>query len=92
VPVEVVWSPPALARLREIRAFIALDKPDAAERLATRIVAIVESLKAYPYLGRAGAEPGIRELVIGGTPYTILYRVRASRVIIATIWHSAQAR
>jgi toxin ParE1/3/4 len=92
VPVEVVWSPLALARLREIRAFIALDKPDAAERLATRIVAIVESLKTYPYLGRTGAEPGIRELVIGGTPYTILYRVRASRVIIATIWHPAQAR
>ena len=92
MPVEVVWSPLALARLREIRAFIALDKPDAAERLATRIVAIVESLKTYPYLGRAGAEPGIRELVIGGTPYTILYRVRACRVIVATIWHSAQAR
>ncbi|MGC0771454.1 MAG: type II toxin-antitoxin system RelE/ParE family toxin [Candidatus Acidiferrum sp.] len=92
MPVEIVWSPLALARLREIHAFVALDKPDAAERLATRIVAIVETLRTHPHLGRAGAEPGIRELVIGGTPYTILYRARGQRVLITTIWHGAQER
>lgn len=87
---EIVWSPLALARLQEIRAYIALDKPDAAERLATRIVAVVEALRNHPRLGRAGTEPGIRELVIGGTPYVVLYRVRGQRVIITTIWHGAQ--
>ncbi|HKW65584.1 MAG TPA: type II toxin-antitoxin system RelE/ParE family toxin [Candidatus Acidoferrum sp.] len=92
MPLEVVWSPLARARLAEIRAYIALDKPDAAERLATRIVAVVEALRNHPHLGRAGAEPGIRELVIGGTPYSILYRVRSKRVIISTIWHSAQSK
>jgi toxin ParE1/3/4 len=80
------------ARLREIRAFVALDKPEAAKRLATRIVAIVETLRLHPHLGRAGTEPGIRELVIGGTPYSILYRVRGQRVTINTIWHGAQQR
>ena len=92
MPVEIVWSPLALGRLREIRAYVAIDKPDAAERLATRIVAMVEALKNHPYLGRAGAEPGIRELVIGGTPYIILYRVRGKRVTISTIWHGAQRK
>jgi plasmid stabilization system protein ParE len=43
-------------------------------------------------LGRAGSEPGIRELVIGGTPYVILYRLRGDRVIISTIWHTAQKK
>jgi toxin ParE1/3/4 len=90
VPVEIVWSPLAHARLQEIRAYVALDKPEAAARLATRIVAVVEALKTHPYLGRTGAEPGVRELVIGGTPYVVLYRVRGERVIISTIWHSAQ--
>jgi toxin ParE1/3/4 len=90
VPIEIVWSPLALARLREIRAYVALDKPDAAEHLATRIAAVVEALRSHPYLGRAGAEPGIRELVIGGTPYIVLYRVRGKRVVISTIWHGAQ--
>lgn len=90
MPVEIVWSPLAHARLQEIRAYVALDKPEAAARLATRIVAVVEALKTHPYLGRTGAEPGVRELVIGGTPYVVLYRVRGERVIISTIWHSAQ--
>ncbi len=63
-----MWSPLALARLQEIRAFVALDKPDAAERLATRIVSVIEALRIHPYLGRVGPERGIRELIIGGTP------------------------
>ena len=92
MPVEIVWSALARARLREIRAYVALDKPEAAERLATRIVAILEALRNQPYLGRVGAEPGIRELVIGGTPYIILYRVDGQRVVISTIWHGAQQR
>jgi toxin ParE1/3/4 len=93
VPVEIVWSPLARARLNEVRAFVAVDKPDAAERLATRIVAVVEALRNHPYLGRAGVEPGIRELPIGGTPYIVLYRVvRGKRVVIHTVWHGAQRR
>jgi len=92
MPLEIVWSPLALARLKEIRAYVAKDKPDAAERLATRIVTLVETLKDHPYLGRAGSEPGIRELVVGGTPYLIFYRVRGKRITINTIWHGAQSR
>jgi len=92
VPVEIVWSPLARARLQEIRAYIALDKPDAAERMATRIVAIVEALRNHPHLGRAGAESGVRELVVGGTPYIVLYQFRGRRITITTIWHGAQRR
>jgi len=92
VPLEIVWSPLARARLHEIRAYVAMDKPAAAERLATRIVAVAEALRDHPHLGRAGAEPGLRELVIGGTPYIVLYRVRGKRVVITTIWHAAQRK
>ena len=90
MPVEIVWSPLALARLREIRTYVARDKPEAAARLATRIVSLVEALREHPYLGRVGAEPGIRELVIGGTPYIVLYRVQSGRAIVSTIWHGKQ--
>ena len=90
MPVEIVWSALARARLREIRAYVARDKPEAAERLAMRIVALVEALRNHPHLGRVGAEPGIRELVVGGTPYIVLYRVLGQRVTISTIWHGAQ--
>jgi toxin ParE1/3/4 len=89
---EIVWSPLALGRLREIRAFIAQDNPEAAGRVAARLVTITEALQSHPYLGRAGAEPGVLELVVGGTPYIVLYRVRGKRVTILTIHHGAQLR
>lgn len=92
MPVEIVWSPLAEARLREIHAYVAVDNPGAAARLTTRIVALMEALKSHPYLGRAGAEPGIRELVISGTPYVVIYRVRGKRVTINTVWHGAQRK
>jgi toxin ParE1/3/4 len=92
LPLEIVWSPLARARLREIRDYVARDKPQAAERLAIRIVAVVETLKTYPRLGRAGPESELRELVIGGTPYIVLYRVERRRVVINTIWHAKQRR
>ena len=89
---NIVWSRLARARLQEIRPYVAMDKPDAAGRLATRIVSLVEALREHPYLGRVGSEPGVRELVVGGTPYLVFYRVRAKRVTILTIWHGAQLK
>jgi len=89
---EIVWSRRAQKRLTEIRAYVERDKPEAAEKLAIRIVALAETLKNHPYLGRAGTEPGIRELVVGGTPYIIFYRVQRKKIIISTIWHASQSR
>jgi toxin ParE1/3/4 len=90
VPLEIVWSPLARARLREIRAYIALDKSVAAERMATRIVAIVEALRSHPHLGRPGADPGFRELIVGGSPYIIVYQVKRKRITVTNISHAAQ--
>lgn len=92
MPVDIVWSALARRRLREIREYIAKDKPVAAEKLAIRIVAAVQALRKYPYIGRVGADPEIRELVIGSTPYIVVYKVRGAVVTINTIWHGAQRR
>lgn len=92
MPLEIVWSPVARVRLKEIRDYVAHDKPEAAMRLSSRIVAIVEVLRNHPFLGRTGSESGVRELVIGGTPYIVFYRVRGKRVIITTTWHGAQLK
>ena len=77
-----------------MRAYVAQneDKPEAAEWLTMRIVAMVETLRNHPHLGRIGAEPGTRELVIGSTPYIVLYRVQGECVTVSTIWHGAQRR
>jgi toxin ParE1/3/4 len=92
VPLEIVWSPLARARLQEIREYVAQDKPMAAERLAIRIVAVVEALRNYPHLGRVGAQPGTRELIVGRTPYIVLYKVHGQRIVIGNIRHGAQRK
>lgn len=96
MPLKIVWTPRARARLRQIRAFVAQykdnDKPDAAARPTRRMVAVIEALREHPHLGRAGAERGSRELVIGGTPYIVSYWLEGDRVTISTIQHGAQRR
>ena len=87
---EVVWSRSALARLKEIRRYVAADKPEAAARLALRIVSVVAGLRVHPHMGRAGSQPGLRELVIGGTPYIVIYKVGRKYVTILNVWHGAQ--
>lgn len=89
---EIVWSPLALARLQEIRAFTGRDNPRAAARVTTRLVAVVQALIDYPLLGRPGIDPETRELIVGGTPYIILHEVKAKRILIRTVWHAAQNR
>ena len=89
---QIVWSPLAVARLAEIRAFVALDKPEAAERLGTRIVSVIEALRLHPRLGRASRVPGVRELVFGTAPYVIHYRLRLNIITILDVRHGAQER
>ena len=92
MPLEIVWSPLARKRLQEIRDYVAQDRPEAAERLAIRIVAAVETLQHYPHIGRTGVQAGLRELVIGKTPYIVVYRIEGNSITINTIWHGAQQR
>lgn len=67
-----------------------MDKPAAAERLALRITAIAQLLHEHPQLGRATGETDIRELIIGGTPFSLLYRLVGRQVVILTIRHGSR--
>ena len=73
MPLEIVWPPLALARLQEIRAYAALDNPDAAERLTTRLVSVVQALTDFPVLGRPGS--GSANTRIGGGRHSLRYSV-----------------
>jgi len=87
---RIVWSETAIANLVDIRRYIEQDQPEAARRLAARILASVDRLAAHPHLGRPGREPGTRELVVAGTPYIIPYRVYRDRLSILAVLHAAQ--
>jgi len=86
---RIIWSPEARRQVGEIWHYIALDDPAAADRMVARLVAAVEKLAHFPHLGRPGRE-GSRELVVGGTPFIVVYRLDGEEIKIGTVIHGAQ--
>ena len=89
---RIVWSATAIANVIAIRQYVEQDKPEAARRLAKRILQSVERLAGDPYLGYPGREPETRELIVAGTPYIISYQVHRGRLAILAVLHAAQDR
>lgn len=87
---ELEWTPSALGDLDAAAAFIAQDNPGSADAMAGRVQESVEYLATYPNLGRAGRVRGTRELVVSGTPFVVVYRVRLDIVQVLRILHHAR--
>ena len=88
--VQIVWTQRALVRLRLIRAYIAEFDPDAAERLAARLIQAGNSLRDFPQRGRPSTR-GRRELATV-PPYVIRYHIAGKRLFISDIKHGRQRR
>jgi toxin ParE1/3/4 len=88
--VIIVWSPRAIQHLAHLRSHIARDNPKAANRIAGARLDAVERLAELPNLGRPGRVAGTRELVVPGTPYVILYRLRGDRLEVIAVFHGRQ--
>ena len=87
---QVIWTDPALERVREIALHIALDDVDAAERWADGVFDAVERLAAFPESGRVVPELGsrtVRELILGS--YRVFYRV-GQAVEVLSVRHGSQ--
>lgn len=83
---EIVWTTPALEQLDDLAQYIALDKPDAARALVTKVVEAVGRLTEFPLSGRVPDElPNsvYREIVV--PPCRVFYRVSDATVFIIHI-------
>ena len=88
-PYTVTVSALALHQLDEACAYIhAQGAPLAAQRMAARFLAAIETLEQHPQRGRRGAH-GLYELLIV-RPYVIRYRIRPGMVDVVRIRHAAQ--
>jgi len=76
--------------LAEVFQYISLDNADVAAQTVLRVIDATDSLAAYPNIGRPGRVPGTRELVVGGTPFIAVYRVRENEVIVLRVFHGAR--
>lgn len=70
--------------------YIAKDNPLAAVSQIDRIDHQLDMLIEHPEMGRAGRQPGTRELVIGRTPFIVIYRLHGERIEVLRLLHGAQ--
>ena len=87
---NIRWVRLAWVDLEEAVGYIARDNPEAARNMAKRIWEAARLLAEHPGAGRPGRVPGTRELVIGGTPFILPYRVKDNTVQILRVLHSSR--
>jgi toxin ParE1/3/4 len=85
---RIRWTTEAAGELESAIKYIQQDKPDAAQRLAHRLIDRIEQLAIFPGTGRLGEVKGTRELVV--SPLVVVYRYTDEIVEILHIWHGAQ--
>jgi addiction module RelE/StbE family toxin len=85
------WTSRAERDLDEIADYIGQDSPAAAARVILELIDQVESaLLGQPAVGRPGRVLGTRELVIGGLPYVVPYRLREKDIEILRVLHTSR--
>lgn len=90
---QIIWTQTAVEDLKEIVQYIALDNPDAAAKLAERIINCIENASILPFSNRSvpeKKEESIRESIL--KPYRIIYQADLKRNVIhiLRIWHAAR--
>ena len=86
----VVWRDGARADIIRIIAYIQLQNPVAAQRVAREILLAGDGLAIFPLRGRSGRVRRTLEYV-ALRPYIIVYEiVSENRLDILNVWHGAQ--
>ena len=83
------WTEPAVRGLEELHAYLAADRPEAADRTVGSILNALETAARFPESGRPGTSvKGTRELVLA--PWLIVYRVRSGAVEVLAVIHGSR--
>jgi plasmid stabilization system protein ParE len=88
--VTVAWSARATLEFEEIIAWIAIEKPVAAQEVSKRILKAVELLGVSPMIGRPGRTARTREHPVPRTPYILVYLVSESDIQIIALRRGAR--
>jgi len=88
--VKLRWTRLAIADLDSAFAYVAAGDLIAANRLVDRIERAAQILSQHPSAGRTGRIQGTRELVVGGTPFIIPYRIRRNTIEVLAVIHGTR--
>ena len=86
----VVWTSPTRAQLTDLYDYILQDNPRAAAGQLELIIDGASSLAEFPEMGRPGRRSGTRELVVPGTPYIVVYRIKMASIEVLAVMHGAR--
>jgi toxin ParE1/3/4 len=82
--------------MEAIAEYIEARNPEAARKVGARIGDVVNLLLKFPNMGRKGAQPGTREMLVPQLPYIVVYRIESDeeeeRLAIVGVHHCAQLR
>jgi addiction module RelE/StbE family toxin len=87
---RAVWTRAAIRDLTRARDYIARENPTAAREIASHIVDATERIIKFPEVGRVGRVTGTREMVVSGTQYLVVYRLKKSAVHFLRVLHGRQ--
>jgi toxin ParE1/3/4 len=90
LPAQINWTPLAESEAGEIHRYIAADNTAAADRQLHLVLESIQGLSLFPEKGRAGRVHSTRELVVPGTPYIVVYRLKVAGIQILSILHGAR--
>ena len=88
---QIRWEEDALADLIDLRTYLSENNPESANRMANKIINATNLLADYPMLGKVGRIHKTRELVISGTPYTLIYLPESDLISILRIFHQSRS-
>lgn len=89
---RIRWTPASVADLEHISNYLKDLHPHYRQPTMRKLYEAIRSLKRSPGRGRAGCEPGTRELLVGSLPYVAVYRVDQQTVEVLRVYHTAQDR
>ncbi|MBZ5759066.1 MULTISPECIES: type II toxin-antitoxin system RelE/ParE family toxin [Rhizobium] len=87
---NIIWAEAAVADLVAIRAFIADHNPQAANKVAAKILHAANLLRDKPRLGLSTHVAHVRRLIVHQSPYSIIYRVVGPDLQILEIFDGRQ--
>jgi addiction module RelE/StbE family toxin len=91
---RVIIREAAYRDLDRIHSWIAKNRPRSADAVIDRILQSAQRFESFPYIGHIGRAQGTYEWVVPGSPYILVYEVRAADdlVIVTAVFHGAQDR
>ncbi len=82
---KLVWSVPARATIKDIFTYISVYNPSAAQKVKVNILHSARKLIEFPELGKPAERPGVRLLVVIGSPYILAYTTTKEVVEIGSV-------